>query len=74
MGASFRDVKGPDGEEFLSIFMDDICISTEADQEDSDDQLVEKHIKHCECFLRAAKKRYARAARCGTFGVRRVSL
>ena len=57
MDESFRDVKGPNGEEFLSIFMDDVCISTEADKKDSDDELVEKHIKHCECFLRAAKKR-----------------
>ena len=57
MDASFRPVRGPDEEEFLSIFMDDICISTEAYEGDSDDDIVERHIKHCICFLEAARSK-----------------
>lgn len=57
MDESVRDVRGPGGEELLSIFIDDICVSTEANDGETDDEFVDNHSQHCENVLVAATKR-----------------
>ena len=51
----FGGLRDKRGDEYCSIFMDDVSISTEGFEGDSDDDVVQRHIEHCECFLTAAK-------------------
>ena len=57
MDRTFGRLRDDDGEEFHAIFIDDVNISTEGYSGDSDDDIVERHIRHCELFLTAARKR-----------------
>jgi hypothetical protein len=40
MDSTFGRVRGPDGESYHSIFMDDVCIATEGFEEYDDEQLA----------------------------------
>ena len=52
MDSCFSDLRDSDGQEFASIFLDDVSLSTEGYEGDSDDDIVARHIAHCECFFR----------------------
>ena len=54
---AFRGIRGDDGEEFLSIFVDDCNISTPKCEDEREDECFEKHLRHLELFLETAKKR-----------------
>eukprot|EP00959_Pyramimonas_sp_CCMP1952_P091420 1914010-Pyramimonas_sp.AAC.1 len=47
MDWTFGDVRGPSDEEFHSVFMDDCTLSAEAYDNDTDDDVVDRHIEHC---------------------------
>ena len=53
----FRGIRDGDGEEFLSIFVDDCNISTPRRKGESEDQTFERHLQHLEQFLKTAKHR-----------------
>ena len=57
MDQTFGSVRDDDDQEFHCIFMDDVCIATEGYDGDDDDTVVDRHIRHCELFLEAAKSR-----------------
>ena len=57
MDSTFGHVKGDEGEDFHAIFIDDCNISTEAFDGDTDDMVIERHIRHLEIFLEAAMAR-----------------
>ena len=56
MDSVFGGLRDKAGDEFSVIFMDDVCISTEGFDGDTDDDIVNRHIEHCTCFLEAARK------------------
>ena len=57
MDSTFRGVKGPQEEDFHTIFIDDVHIGTERYEGDTEDETVERHIEHCSLFLAAARRR-----------------
>ena len=57
MDSTFRGVKGPQEEDFHTIFIDDVHIGTERYEGDNEDETVERHIEHCSLFLAAARRR-----------------
>lgn len=57
MDSTFGEVVDKKGEQFSSIFMDDVTISTNAYESDSDDDVIDRHVEHCGLFLEAGQKR-----------------
>ena len=58
MDSTFGRVVDPStNAKFHTCFMDDVTISTEAYQEDTDDMVIGRHITQCQIFLEAARPR-----------------
>ena len=55
MDGTFNILCDKNDSEFASLFMDDITIVTEGYE--ADDDILERHIEHCELFLPAALPR-----------------
>ena len=58
MDRTFSGLRDKTNSEFASLFMDDVTIDTEGYDDDDDDSILERHIEHCELFLRAAVPRH----------------
>lgn len=56
MDSVFGSIRGAQGEEYAGIFIDDVALSTEGFEDDSDDDIVNRHIDHCIKFLEKAKE------------------
>ena len=58
MDATFGHLRGDQEEEFHCIFIDDVNIATEPlTDNETDDVSFERHVRHCELFLEAARQR-----------------
>ena len=57
MDSTFRHLRNESDDCLAAIFMDDVSISTEGYEGDSDDDVVNRHIDHCCRFLEAAKEK-----------------
>ena len=50
-------VRGPEGEECVTVFVDNCTISTTKEKGETDDSCFERHLKQLEIFFTAASKR-----------------
>ena len=53
----FGNLRGPDKEEFLSIFVDDCNVSTQGYGNETNEQVFDRHLRQLECFFKAAQAR-----------------
>jgi len=57
MDTTFGGLRDDSGEEFHAIFMDDVTIMTGAWDGDTDEDVFNRHVRHCELFPSEARKK-----------------
>ena len=53
----FGNLRGPEKEEFLSIFVDDCNVSTQGYGNETDNDIFDRHLRQLEIFFKAAQQR-----------------